>query len=84
MGSLSGWGEAILFSLAFVVDKEERSNLWKPILLFLDIPLAIATGMYYIGNTLFSIGWWTGLFMFLFACMLSFGGLYYSLKFGRR
>jgi len=74
----------IIFYLGFKVDEEEKKNIWKPILFFLNTPIALATGLYYIGNSIFSINWWIGIFMFTFAIILSMAGLYYGLNFGRR
>lgn len=74
----------LIFSLAFFVDKEEKKNIWKPILFFLDVPIAFATGVNYLGNTSWSIEWWIGIFMFMFAILLSMAGLYYGLHFGRK
>jgi len=74
----------ILFSLAFIVDKEENKNIWKPIILFLTVPISLATGIYYLGNNIFSIEWWIGILMFCFAIILSMAGLYYGLNFGRK
>lgn len=73
----------ILFSLVFVIKRPE-DMVWKPILLFINTPIAIATGIFYLsGNTMFSTTWFIGVIIFLFGVLLSFGGLYYSLSFGR-
>lgn len=74
----------LLFAIAFNIDQEEKKNIWKPILFFLDTPIALATGIFYIGNTWFSIEWWAGICLFSFAIILSMAGLYYGLNFGRR
>jgi len=74
----------LIFYIGFKVDEEEKKNIWKPILFFLDIPIALATGLHYLGNTLFGIQWWLGIIMFCFAIILSMAGLYYGLNFGRR
>jgi len=74
----------VIFYLGFKVDEEEKKNIWKPILFFLDVPIALATGIHYLGNTMFEIQWWLGIIMFCFAIILSMAGLYYGLNFGRR
>jgi hypothetical protein len=72
----------LLFSLVFIIKRPE-DMVWKPILLFIDTPLSLATGIFYVGNTLFSIQWWVGVGLIVFAVLLSMGGLYYALTFGR-
>ena len=75
----------LIFYLAFKIDNmDEKKTIWKPILLFVDTPIALATGVSLLGNTIYSIGWWIGICLFVFAVILGFGGLYYSLKFGRK
>jgi hypothetical protein len=70
----------IFFILALAIKKDE----WIPILLFIDAPIAFATGIFYLGGTsIFSISWWIGVILLLFAILLSIGGLYYGLSFGR-
>lgn len=73
-----------IFYLAFKVDKDERKNIWKPILLFLDTPISLAVGVDYLGYARFSVGWWIGIVFFCFAVLVGFAGLYYSLKFGKK
>ena len=73
----------IIFLIAFSVDSEEKKNIWKPLLLFMNTPVSLAVGIDYIGNSLFSINWWIGIFFFLFAIVLSLSGCYYGIKFGR-
>lgn len=74
----------LLFSIAFYIDREEKKNIWKPILFFLDVPIALATGIFYMTNVQYSVHWWIGIFMFMFAVILAMSGLYYGLHFGRR
>ena len=74
----------VLILIAFKLDEEEKKNIWKPIILFLDVPIALATGIYYIGNSANSILYWIGIIMFALAIILSFAGLYYGLNFGRK
>jgi len=73
----------IIFLIAFYIDSKSRRIFWLPILLFCDVPIALAVGISFIGNPLFSVGFWIGAIMLLFAIVLSFGGLYYGLNFGR-
>lgn len=68
-----------LFIFAYYSDKDK---LLKPILFFMDVPLCLAIGVYYIGSTNHSIGFWIGVFMFLFSILLSFAGIYYSIHYG--
>ena len=58
-------------------------DIWRPILLFLDVPISLATGIYYVSSSLFSVSWWVGVVFIVFAVLLSMGGLYYGLSFGR-
>jgi len=74
----------VIFYLAFKVDEEEKKNIWKPILFFMDVPVALAVGISMLGNSANSINWWIGIFMFIFAIILSMAGLYYGLNFGRK
>lgn len=75
---------AIIFILAFIVDRQDKQkSLWKPIMLFLDVPIALATGIFYLGSGLFTIGFWIGVIMISFSIIMSMGGLYYGLSFGR-
>jgi len=83
-GELGIFFVLILFSLAFIIDKDEKKNIWKPILLWITTPIAIATGVTYLGFTQFSVEWWIGVIMFLFGILISFAGLYYALTFGRK
>jgi len=73
-----------IFLLGFWADQEEKKNIWKPILMFLDTPIALALAINYISNSMFSVGWWIGVILFCFAIILSMAGLYYGLNFGRR
>jgi len=73
-----------IFLLGFWADQEEKKNIWKPILMFLDTPIALALALNYISNSIFSVGWWIGVILFCFAIILSMAGLYYGLNFGRR
>lgn len=74
----------IIFLISFSVDeKDGKKTLWQPILLWLDTPIALATGVTLLGNSVFSIMWFTGIIMFCFAIILSFGGCYYAIQFGR-
>ena len=74
----------VFIMIAFRLDEEEKKNIWKPIILFLDVPIALATGIFYIGSTVNSILYWIGIVMFALAIILSFAGLYYGLNFGRK
>lgn len=72
-----------IFSLAILMGREEN-EIWRPILLFFDTPISLATGIFYVGSSVFSIEWWIGVLLILFAILLSLGGLYYALEFGRK
>jgi cell division protein FtsW (lipid II flippase) len=78
----------ILFSIgmlyvSFTIDKA-KGSLWKPVLMWMTTPVALATGVHLLGHTVNGVEWWIGIFMFLFAVLLSFGGLYYALGFGEK
>jgi len=76
----------VIFLIAFYTDKVDISgrNIWKPILLLLDSPISLTTGMYYmvIGST-FSIYWWSGVFFVMFSVLLIFGSSFYMITYGR-
>jgi hypothetical protein len=74
----------VIFLIAFYVDKEDNDTIWKPLLLLIDSPISLVVGLYYMNTSLFSINYWIGLIFILFAVILSFAGLYYSLNFGRK
>jgi hypothetical protein len=72
----------LIFFIVAIFLKEK--DVWTPILLFIDVPIALAKGIaYFSGAVLFSVSWWVGVCLFVFAILLSFGGLYYGLFFGR-
>jgi hypothetical protein len=77
----------IIFLISFSVDdKNDKTTLWQPILLWLDTPISLATGIYYLGLSnlaILSITFWVGIVMFCFAILLSFGGCYYAIQYGR-
>jgi len=70
----------LFFILAFAI----KDDVWKPIMLFLSVPLMLATGISYIGSGMFSIGFWIGVTMISLSVITSMGGLYYGLSFGRK
>ena len=73
-----------MFVIAFKIDfYTEKKGLWKPIILFMLVPISLAVGLYYIPNTIYSINWWLGVYFFLFSILLSMSGTYYALNFGR-
>ena len=71
----------ILFWLAMTIDKKE--DIWKAVLFFLDTPISLAVGIYYINDTFFSISWWIGVTFILICVLFSFAGLYYALGYGK-
>jgi len=73
----------VLIYLAFKLDEmSEKKVMWKPIMIFINVPIALSLGISYLGETRFSVGWWIGITMFCFAIVLSLAGSYYSLHFG--
>jgi hypothetical protein len=71
----------IFFIIALFLKEKE---IWTSILMFIDVPISLATGITYLGGaSMFNMSWWVGVCLIVFAILLAFGGLYYGLNFGR-
>jgi hypothetical protein len=71
----------IIVAFAYYIDRVKI--VWRPILMFMDVPIALAAGISMLGSARFSTLWWMGIFMFMFAVLLSIGGLWLALNFGK-
>jgi hypothetical protein len=62
---------------------DRKKIVWLPILMFMDVPVALGTGILCLGYVRWGVFWWMGIFMVLLSVLLSFGGLWYALQFGK-
>lgn len=73
----------IIVVIGYYLDSFTKKVIWRPIMMFMDVPISLASGVSMLGSVLFSTLWWMGIFMFMFAVLLSFGGLWLALSFGK-
>lgn len=74
----------VVLALGYALDYLGRKVVWSPIMCFLDVPIALGTGIVCLGYPVWGIFWWIGLVYVLLAVLLSFGGLWSALGFGRK
>ena len=73
----------IVIAFAYYMDGMTKKVIWRPVFFFMDVPISLAVGVELLGNATWSSIWFMGIFMFLFAILLSIGGLWLSLSFGK-
>lgn len=71
-------------ALGYALDYLNKNKvIWSPIMMLMTVPVALGIGVVGLGYTDWGVMWWIGLFMVLFAVLLSIGGLWTALSFGR-
>lgn len=75
----------IIFLISFSVDnQDDKKTLWRPVLLILDTPISLATGItLFLSGTIYDVNWWIGIVFILFSGVLGLASTYYGLDFAR-
>jgi hypothetical protein len=76
----------ITFSLALPLlgaALDRKKVVWMPVLMLMDTIVALSVGVVCLGYAAWGIYWCIGIFMVLYATLLSFGGLWFALQFGK-
>lgn len=80
----------IMFGIAFAlaiplvgVAIDKRKTTWLPVLMWMDTFVALGVAVVCLGYAVWGVFWCIGIFMTLYSALLSFGGLWFALSFGR-
>lgn len=72
----------VIVGVAWLMDRGGKV-IWRPIMCFMDTLISLVVGVHLLGNPTWSTLWFMGIFMFCFAVLLSVGGAWLALNFGK-